>query len=100
MSVQVIITRAAEAQIEEISAWWAENRQKAPALFDDELSAALELLSSAPWIGAQRKVRSSRARRLVLQRSRYHVYYAVNPSGDQVEILALWHTSRGKLPRL
>jgi plasmid stabilization system protein ParE len=41
-----------------------------------------------------------RARRLVLQRSRYHVYYVVHPATDQVEILAIWHTARGKLPRL
>jgi hypothetical protein len=36
----------------------------------------------------------------VLQRSRYHVYCRVDPSGDQVVVVAIWHTSRGKLPRL
>jgi plasmid stabilization system protein ParE len=96
----VIISDAAEAQILDISAWWAENRLKAPALFDDELRAALELLESAPWIGAQRKVRALQARRLVLHRSRSHVYYVVDPAADQVEVIAIWHTSRGKLPRL
>ncbi|MBK7761332.1 MAG: type II toxin-antitoxin system RelE/ParE family toxin [Deltaproteobacteria bacterium] len=96
----VVVSGAAKAQIEEISVWWAENRQKAPTLFDDEFSAALERLASAPWIGTKLRVRSRSLRRLVLQRSRYHVYYVVHPATDQVEILALWHTARGKLPRL
>ena len=93
----LVVSGAAKAQIEEISVWWAENRQKAPTLFDDELGAALERLASAPWIGAKLRVRSRSLRRLVLQRSRYHV---VHPAADQVEIVAIWHTSRGKLPRL
>jgi plasmid stabilization system protein ParE len=96
----VVVSGAAKAQIEEISVWWAENRQKAPTLFDDEFGAALERLASAPWIGAKLRVRSRSLRRLVLQRSRYHVYYVVHPATDQVEILAIWHTARGKLPRL
>lgn len=96
----LVVSGAAKAQIEEISAWWAENRQKAPTLFDDELGAALERLASAPWIGAKLRVRSRSLRRLVLQRSRYHVYYRVDSAADQVEIVAIWHTSRGKLPRL
>ena len=41
----VVVSGAAKAQIEEISVWWAENRQKAPTLFDDEFSAALERLA-------------------------------------------------------
>jgi plasmid stabilization system protein ParE len=37
-------------------------------------------------------------RRIHLSRIRYHLYYRVASHGGAVEILALWHTSRGKGP--
>ena len=46
--MKVFITPRAEAQIEARRAWWRQNRQAAPELFDDELSKAVEQISSAP----------------------------------------------------
>jgi plasmid stabilization system protein ParE len=37
-------------------------------------------------------------RRLVLYKIRYYLYYRL--SGDTVDVLALWHTSRGEGPAL
>jgi plasmid stabilization system protein ParE len=37
-------------------------------------------------------------RRVHLSRVRYHLYYRARPS--RIEVLALWHTSRGKGPAL
>ncbi len=39
-------------------------------------------------------------RRLHLKRIRYYLYYRVKDDPQQVEILALWHTSRGTGPDL
>jgi plasmid stabilization system protein ParE len=43
---------------------------------------------------------SYRIRRVLLTRIHYHLYYSVSPASLTVEILALWHTRRGSLPRL
>jgi hypothetical protein len=39
-------------------------------------------------------------RRVLLSRVSYHLYYAVDAKSQIVNILALWHTSRGSKPRL
>ena len=40
------------------------------------------------------------ARRLLLGRVNYHIYYAAAQTGDTVDVLALWHVSRGEPPEL
>ena len=52
-----------------------------------------------PTLGAT--VRGERApglRRVLLRRTRYHVYYRAR--GEVLEVLAVWHASRGAGPGL
>lgn len=98
--LSVRIVESAGRAIAEAAAWWGLNRPKAPGAFAAELERALDLLAAQPHIGARaRNVKLANVRRLHLARVRYHLYYRL-PNPDTVEILALWHASRGTSPDL
>jgi plasmid stabilization system protein ParE len=80
--------------------WWLENRTAAPTMLADELEGAYTLISDLPLAGeAVPHSQISGVRRVLLGRTRYHLYYVVSDSST-IEILSLWHTSRGSRPRL
>lgn len=97
--MRVLVTRRAQAQIDRAALWWDQNRPLAPEAFDEELAEAFSLLSVEPGIGAPASnVRAQGVRRLHVARIHYFLYYRVR-SGE-VQVLALWHTSRGSGPAL
>lgn len=100
MSYEVRATAPARVQMETIAAWWLANRDKAPDLFEEELARAWALLEFAPLSGPHAPGPLSGFRRLLLTKTRYHVYYTVDEDRRVVEIHAVWHTSHGSLPRL
>jgi plasmid stabilization system protein ParE len=78
-----------------IRAWWIENRPAAPNLFADELGAAIRKLKAAPRTGARYEDAPVHdMRRVLLSRTRYHVYYTVDDDSQLVRVHAIWHTSR------
>lgn len=81
--------------------WWRDNRPKAPEAFDEEIDKGFELASGFPSAGEPvAHPDLVEARRLLLNRIHYHLYYCVSHESETVEILAIWHTSRGRLPKL
>ena len=97
--MKVRVTKRAQAQIDRAALWWDENRPLAPEAFDEELAEAFSLLSVEPGIGAPvSNVGAQGVRRLHLARIRYFLYYRTR-SGE-VQVLAIWHTSRGTGPNL
>ncbi len=87
--------------IEEVRAWWTANRRANPTLFDQELWAARRRIATAPHAGeAYTHPRVSGVRRVLMPRSRYHVYYLVDDAATQVWIVAVWHAARGQRPPL
>lgn len=97
--MRVRITKRAQGQIDRAALWWDENRPLAPEAFDEELSKAVSLVGLQPGIGAPVvNARAEGVRRLHLARIRYFLYYRVR--NDQVEVLTIWHTSRGTGPSL
>lgn len=97
--MKVRVTKRAQARIDRAALWWDQNRPLAPGALDEELAEAFSLLSAEPGIGAPAlNVRAEGVRRVHLARVHYHLYYRVR--GGQVEVLALWHTSRGAGPFL
>ena len=97
--MEVRVTTRAQAHINRAALWWDENRPLAPEAFDEELAEAFSLLSAEPGIGAPAlNVRARGVRRVHLARIHYYLYYRVR--GSRVEVLALWHTSRGTGPFL
>jgi plasmid stabilization system protein ParE len=89
-------------QLERVRPWWVANRRAAPELFDDELLAALATLEAAPNVGSHyaHPRTAQEIRRLLMPRTRYHIYYLVDEASLVVWILAVWHASRGSEPTL
>ena len=99
MSLSVGTTPEADAQIREIDDWWRANRRSSPDLLLEELSASFDIMAEAPQVG--RPYRQSPipgTRRVLLKRTRYHVYYV--PRTDEVRVLMVWHAQRGVGPLL
>jgi plasmid stabilization system protein ParE len=97
--LQIKVSNDAQAQVEEAAGWWAGNRPFAPGAVREDLDRILGLLSVNPGIGARaRRAKLKGVRRVTLSRIRYYLYYRV--SGDTLEVLAFWHTSRGRQPQL
>ena len=101
MSVRILTTARADAQVVGIELWWRENRPAAHRLFTDELAGVISLLSDAPDIGRRVPRRGVPGlRRVLLPRSRYHVYYVHDEERAEVVILAAWSAVRGHGPPL
>ena len=97
--LRIEITDDARTQIAAAVAWWAENRLTAPGAVLDDLDRILGLLCVQPAMGTTaRRATLSGVRRVTLSRIRYYVYYRV--AEDALQVLALWHTSRGLGPSL
>jgi plasmid stabilization system protein ParE len=97
--LSVKIFRRAARQIQEAASWWIEHRPKAPNAFKEEFERCLTLISQEPRIGAKAaNAKLAGVRRVYLERIRYHLYYRVRPT--HIEVLALWHSSRGSEPDL
>lgn len=77
------------------------NRDKAPEAFAEEIERAFDMIRRLPSAG-EPVLHSTvvGARRLLLGRIHYHIYYVAAPTNDTVDILALWHASRGQPPEL
>ncbi len=85
-------------QATSVARWWRRNRAAAPFLFDEELDALVATLRAGNALGTEYPARDG-TRRALLPRSRYHVYYEIERD-DGIVVLAIWHTARGREPRL
>lgn len=87
----------AAAQIREVSDWWKQNRPAAPDLLRSELNRAFDLITRFPGAGAVTPTAEVEGvRRVLMLRTRYHVYYTFSES--VVTVLAVWHARRGSSP--
>ena len=95
----VELSKRAAREIARARRWWLANREKAPAALDEELAALVEKLEANPSIVGVRQRGGSR-RRVLLKRIRYYVYFRVSEDEARVQILAFWHASRGREPKV
>ncbi|HZZ84373.1 MAG TPA: type II toxin-antitoxin system RelE/ParE family toxin [Anaeromyxobacteraceae bacterium] len=95
--MKVELSAEAQAQVDRIDAWWRENRRAAPNLFAEELEEALRALAVAPALGV-RYPRRPGVRRLLLNRTHYHLYLL--EEATRVYVVAIWSAYRGRGPRL
>ena len=99
MALRVKVSARAASQIRKAAEWWAENRPAAPGAVRIDIGEALALLAQQPGFGAAYVgVRTQGVRRLLVGRIRYFIYYRVTT--EALEVLAVWHVSRGKQPAL
>jgi plasmid stabilization system protein ParE len=96
MPLELFVSRRAVRGVERIVQWWAVNRPAAPGAVRQDLQAALNLLLVRPDIGVRVSASSPDVRRFHLDRIRYWVYYRVR--GNRLEVLSVWHSSRGSGP--
>jgi plasmid stabilization system protein ParE len=70
-------------------------------MFSRELEAAVRLLETSPLIGkSYPQAPVPEVRRLLIGRSRYHIYWEVDAASQAVTIVAVWYAGRGIGPRL
>ena len=97
--LKIQVSPQALAQIEEAAEWWAQNRPAVPGAIHQDVGEILSVLVNQPGVGMPtRRGRIKGLRRVTLTRVRYYLYYRV--SEDVLEVLAFWHTSRGRQPRI
>jgi plasmid stabilization system protein ParE len=98
---RLVVAPRAEAQIRRISEWWHRHRIATPQVFAVELANAFEALAKAPTLGLHYADRREVAiRRVLVPRSRYHVYFSYDEAADVVQIRCVWNAMRGQGPLL
>lgn len=98
MSKPVVMSDRAELQIAEIDAWWREHRNKAPDLFEDELVDVAQLIGAAPRVGKRVPHPTEDVRRVMMRKTRQHVYYVERE--QYVFVVAVWGAIKGSGPDL
>ena len=97
MTLRVKVSARAASHIRKAAEWWAENRPAAPGAVRADIGEALALLVQQPGLGAKYAgARAKNVRRLLVGRIRYFIYYRA--TSDALEVLAVWHVSRGSQP--
>lgn len=88
-------------QLRDAARWWSVNRTAAPTLFSDELEAAYTLIADMPYAGeGVPHPQIAGLRRILLGRTQYYLYYSPSEEERTIDILSLWHSSRGEPPRI
>lgn len=99
MPLVLRIARRAAREIEHAQLWWQENRPAASDAFRADLQGAFSWLLRQPGVGVRvGNTKLGGVRRLYLGRIRYFVYYQLR--GNELVVLSVWHSSRGKGPAL
>lgn len=99
MALRVKISARAVMQTRRAAEWWQQHRPAAPGAIARDIGESVALLAEQPGIGAKYEgARTPGVRRLFLGRIGYFLYYRV--SDETLEVLALWHASRGEQPRV
>jgi plasmid stabilization system protein ParE len=76
--------------------WWKANRAKAPNLFALELAEARQQIAKTPDIGQVYAARAGGVivRRVLMPKTRTHVFYEVMENEGMVMIVALWGATK------
>jgi plasmid stabilization system protein ParE len=97
----VRFTPEALDQIEEEDEWWRTHRLSAPELFLDELETTIERLVEQPRSGKRvREPDAPALQRVLLRKTRRHVYFVYNADQDVIAIHSVWGAVQGSEPDL
>ena len=91
-------TPEADLHILKLDSWWREHRDKAPDLFEQELSIAMRTISAAPGAGKRYPHADADVRRVLMRTARKHVYYVERD--DYILVVAVWGAVKGTGPDL
>ena len=91
------MTAEAQLQARAERKWWRAHRD-AKQLFSDELRAARAILAHGPKHEIYGYFDGQPVRRLLLAKTRYHLFYVVVEAENLVRIVAVWGALRGAAP--
>jgi plasmid stabilization system protein ParE len=96
----VRLTRRALADAKRMKTWWWEHRPAAVEVFEHELEATLARIAASPNMGSVFEPNDvdAEVRRVLMPRTRNHVYYAV--TATEIMVLTVWGAPKGRGPRL
>jgi hypothetical protein len=100
--VRVRFTPEARLAIREKRAWWEANREKAPRLFVEELAAVVaKLRAGADKERHEYAVRHGRIIwRISMPKTKNQVYYRIDSTTGDVEVLLVWNAVSSTTPDL
>ena len=98
--MKIVLLDEAQERFEAEDRWWREHRD-AKDLFVTEFQEVLQQLAVAPTIGQRyRRARGKLIQRVLMPKTRCHVYYLHDLNGDIVEIHSIWGARRRRGPSL
>lgn len=98
MTVAVRVSTRADRDARRANDWWRRHRS-ATELFAIEYGEALAIIASSSTVPPVFCVRRRREiRRVLMPRTRYHVYYAVEVTRRVATVLRVWGARRGRNP--
>jgi hypothetical protein len=97
--LKVELSDEAKRQASEENAWWRKNRDN-KRIFTDELRAARKVLKDGPKHQIYAYIDGEPVRRLLLEKTRCHVYYVVFEREKLVRIVAVWGATQQRDPKL
>lgn len=98
MGKEVRTTPQPDLHILELDAWWRDHRDRAPDLFEQELTIALRTISAVPGAGKIYAHPEAEVRRFLMRATRNHVYYVERD--ECVLVVAVWGAVKGSGPDL
>ena len=100
--MRVRFTPEARLAVRQKRAWWQEHREKAPRLFVEELATIVAKLRAGE--DEERQQFAARGGRIIwrilMPKTRNHVFYRVNDAAAEVEIIVVWNAIAGATPDL
>lgn len=92
--MKIVLLDEAQRRFEAEDRWWRDNRE-AKELFLTEFQEALRQLGSAPGLGQRyRRTRGKLIQRVLMNKTRCHVYYFHDQERGLVEIHSIWGARR------
>lgn len=90
------LAEPAQREARRMQRWWKANRPKAPKLFATELADARRRIADKPDIGQVYAVRAGGVivRRVLMPKTRTHVFYEVWEHEGVAMIVALWGATK------
>lgn len=98
--MKAFISRRAQRAAERIDSFWRQHGDD-PGLFSREFLLAIEFLESVPSPGSPfPTVKRPGLMRLLLRKSRCHVYFEIDVRKQAIQILHVWDGRRANPPSL
>jgi plasmid stabilization system protein ParE len=98
--VKIVLLDEAQKRFQAEDGWWREHRD-AKELFLTEFQEVVRQLAVTPTIGQRyRRARGKLIQRVLMPKTRCHVYYFHDLNRDIVEIHSIWGARRGRRPSL